>query len=50
MPDRTEMTRALARALAHKQAGNHDKAARHARELVTLLVDAGILPATEVPA
>ena len=43
MVDRSEASRLLARAIAHDNAGNPDKAADSARELVALLRDAGIL-------
>ncbi|MGH3783976.1 MAG: hypothetical protein ACRDRO_26010 [Pseudonocardiaceae bacterium] len=40
---RSEINRALARAIAHKDCGNHTEAAKHARELVRLLGCANIL-------
>ena len=41
--DRTEAARAMAKAIAFKQAGQDDKAAAWARELVRLLQCADIL-------
>lgn len=43
MLDRHEINRALAKALAHKQAGHDAEAAKRARELVELLECAEIL-------
>jgi hypothetical protein len=44
MIDRTEANRLLATVLAHENAGRPDRANPAARELVTLLTDAGVLP------
>jgi hypothetical protein len=41
--DRSDASRALAQAIAHKNAGNHDQAAEAARRLVGLLECADIL-------
>lgn len=41
--DRTEINRALAKAIAYKQCGKHDEAREWARKLVTLLECAEIL-------
>jgi hypothetical protein len=41
--DRTEINRALAKAIAYKQCGKQEMAEQWARELVTLLQCSGIL-------
>lgn len=43
MVDRSEASRALAKAIAHKQSGNDTQAKQWARELVRLLECADIL-------
>jgi hypothetical protein len=43
---RSEINRALAKAIAYKDCGKHDLAAEHARELIRLLGCADILVAT----
>lgn len=46
--DRSQLNRALAKAIAYKNVGNDDEAARWARELVTLLELEDILVPEEV--
>jgi hypothetical protein len=46
MIDRTEANRLLATVIAHENAGRPDRANPAARELVTLLAEAGVLPAS----
>jgi hypothetical protein len=46
MLDRTEVSRLLGTIMAHENAGRPNRATPAARELVTLLTDAGVLPAS----
>lgn len=41
--DRSELNRALARALAYHETGEADKADNYARQVVRMLRDAGVL-------